>query len=169
MAANDDRELARRVQSALTEQDAMLAVAESSTGGLVGSKITDVPGASASFERSIVTYSNEAKIDLLNIDQETLKTEGAVSAEIARQMARGVRDSAGATWGLSTTGIAGPSGGTDAKPVGTIFVGTAHKTAEGTETVRASRYQFDGDRLECKDAFAKQALRDLIAAVESRD
>ncbi len=164
---DDDTELARQAGSALTDDDAMVAVAESSTGGLVGSKFTNIPGASAFFERSIVTYSNEAKLDLLNVDINTLEKTGAVSAEIARQMASGVRENAGTKWGVSTTGIAGPSGGTPQKPVGTVFIGTACLTDGGVE-VSANRYEFEGNRLENKSQFARQALTDLIEAVESR-
>ncbi|MXR51204.1 nicotinamide-nucleotide amidohydrolase family protein [Halovenus sp. WSH3] len=168
MTDDDDHELARRAGSVLTEDGAMVAVAESSTGGLVGSKFTDVPGASSFFERSIVTYSNDAKLDLLNVDLGTLEKTGAVSAEIARQMASGVRENAGTKWGVSTTGIAGPSGGTPEKPVGTVFIGTAC-LEDGEEIVSATRYEFDGDRLENKNQFARQALQDLIEAVESRE
>jgi len=164
---DDDTELARQAGSALTDDDAMVAVAESCTGGLVGSKVTNVPGASAFFERSIVTYSNDAKLDLLNVDLDTLEKTGAVSAEIARQMASGVRESAGTKWGVSTTGIAGPSGGTPEKPVGTVFIGTAC-LVDGETAVSAKRYEFEGNRLESKVQFARQALTDLIEAVESR-
>lgn len=163
----DDYGLARQVGSALAETDAMVAVAESSTGGLVGSKFTNIPGASRFFERSIVTYSNDAKLDLLNVELDTLERTGAVSAEIARQMAIGVRENAGTEWGISTTGIAGPSGGTPEKPVGTVFIGTAG-LIDGEEYVSANRYEFEGDRLENKDQFARQALTDLLEVIESQ-
>jgi nicotinamide-nucleotide amidase len=162
-AASDS--VADHLQAVLLDREETLAVAESSTGGLVGSMITDVPGASGYFDRSIVTYSNDAKLDLLGVDQETLDRVGAVSAAIARQMARGVRENAGTEWGLSTTGIAGPSGGTEEKPVGTVFVGVAHASEEPT----ATRYTFEGARQECKAKFADQAIAELIAAVESAD
>ena len=164
MTDDDDHELAREAGSALIEDDAMVAVAESSTGGLVGSKLTDVPGASGFFERSVVTYSNDAKLDLLNVDPHTLEKTGAVSAETARQMASGVRENAGTKWGLSTTGIAGPGGGSPEKPVGTVFIGTAC-LQDGEETVSATRYEFEGDRLENKGEFARQALADLLEAI----
>jgi nicotinamide-nucleotide amidase len=167
MTDDDGRELVRRAGSMLTEADAMVAVAESSTGGLVGSKLTDVPGASGYFERSVVTYSNDAKLDLLGVDVDTLETTGAVSAEIARQMASGVRENAGTTGGVSTTGIAGPGGGSPEKPVGTVFIGTAYLD-DGEETVAATRYEFDGDRLENKAKFARQALTDLLDAIDAQ-
>jgi len=161
-AASDSA--AEELQAVLVEREETLAVAESSTGGLVGSMITDVPGASAYFDRAIVTYSNEAKIDLLGVDPETLEGVGAVSPAVARQMARGVRANAETEWGLSTTGIAGPSGGTEEKPVGTVFVGVAH-----ANDVTATRYHFEDSRLECKSMFAEQAISDLIAAAESTE
>lgn len=167
MTDDDDHELARRLGSVLSEEDAMVAVAESSTGGLVGSKMTDVPGASSFFERSVVTYSNAAKLDLLDVDPETLDDVGAVSAEVARQMARGVRENAGTKWGISTTGIAGPGGGTPEKPVGTVFIGVAG-IVDGEPSVSASRYEFDGDRLENKSQFAQQALVDLLDTISAR-
>ena len=163
---DENRELAERLQSRLVDAGQRLAVAESSTGGLVGSTITDIPGSSDYFDRSLVTYSNEAKMDLLGVEQSTLDAVGAVSAETAQQMAEGVRAGADCTWGLSTTGIAGPSGGTDEKPVGTVFVGVAYNGEN--ERVSATRYEFDGPRLACKEQFTQQAVRDLLDAVESQ-
>ena len=98
----------------------MLAVAESCTGGLVGHRITGVPGSSAYFERGVMVYSNRAKQELLGVDEAILRTHGAVSAPCAEAMARGVCERAGAACGLSITGIAGPDGGTPTKPVGTV-------------------------------------------------
>lgn len=157
-----EREVAERLQAVLTDREERVAVAESSTGGLVGSLITDVPGASAYFERSVVSYSNESKMDLLDVEQVTLERVGAVSAAVARQMAEGVRAGADTTWGLSTTGIAGPSGGTEEKPVGTVFIGVARADDEPS----ATRYTFEGSRLACKAQFAERAMRDLIEAAE---
>ena len=160
-----------RVGDALQNVDATLAVAESCTGGLVASRITDVSGSSAYFDRGVVTYSNDAKQQLLGVSREALDTHGAVSAPVAREMAAGIRDTAGTTWGVSTTGIAGPDGGTDEKPVGTVYIGVAYAGPWGTasSTVEAGRYVFDGDRNECKEEFATQALSDLLGAIENRD
>ncbi len=155
--------LAEQVGKALKAAGKMVAVAESSTGGLVGSKITDVPGASEYFDRSVVTYSNAAKIDLLGVKKSTLEAHGAVSEAVAEEMAAGARDGAGSAWGVSTTGIAGPSGGTDEKPVGTVFIGISH-----SEQTTATRYEFDGSRLDCKEQFAEQALADLLAEIETK-
>lgn len=167
MSEDDEHELVREAADLLTESASMVAVAESSTGGLVSSKLTNISGSSAYFERGAVTYSNQAKIDLLAVDPDTLDSEGAVSAPVARQMASGIRENAGTTWGVSTTGIAGPTGGTAKKPVGTIFIGTAY-SEDGEDAASANRYQFDGSRLECKERFARQAIADLIDMVESK-
>lgn len=159
-----------RVADALRSEGATLSVAESCTGGLVASLVTDVPGASDYLDRSLVTYSNDAKQELLAVSREALDASGAVSDAVARQMARGVRDTAGTTWGLSTTGIAGPTGGTEEKPVGTVHVGLAYGGPWGSETSTASveRHRFDGDRLANKERFARAALEDLLSAVGTR-
>lgn len=160
MVNEDVRSLSERVGSLLQARGEMVAVAESATGGLVGSTLTDVPGSSAYFDRALVTYSNDAKRDLLSVDQRALEEEGAVSATVARQMARGARENAGTEWGIATTGIAGPGGARPNKPVGTVFIGTAHEGNNG-QAVNAKRYEFDGSRLACKEQFARQALEDL--------
>ncbi|MCX2817869.1 CinA family protein [Haladaptatus sp. F3-133] len=148
-----------------------IAVAESATGGLVGSYITDIPGASDFFDRSVVTYTYESKTHELCVSRESLDEEGAVSAQVAREMARGVRDKAGATWGVATTGTAGPTGGTDRNPVGTVYVGVAYADDWGTggSYADAERYVFDGDRRANKRDFAQAALRKLVDEVRSVD
>jgi nicotinamide-nucleotide amidase len=100
-------------------------VAESCTGGLVGARLTDVPGSSAVFRGGFVTYSNAAKVDWLGLPAELLAAHGAVSAEVAAAMARAARQRGGADLGLGVTGIAGPSGGTPEKPVGLVFLALA--------------------------------------------
>jgi nicotinamide-nucleotide amidase len=167
----DDPPVEERIGDALREVDATLAVAESCTGGLVGSLLTDVAGSSDYFDRSLVTYSYDAKLQQLGVAREALDKHGAVSEPVARQMARGVRDAAGTTWSVATTGIAGPTGGTDEKPVGTVFVGVAYAGEWGTQESYAtvSRYEFDGDRRAIKEQIARQALRDVLGEVESDD
>lgn len=166
----DDPPVEERVGAALRETDATVAVTESCTGGLVGSLLTDVPGASDYLDRGVCAYSYAAKMQLLGVDRETLDEYGAVSEPVARQMAAGARDTAGTTWGISTTGIAGPSGGTPEKPVGTVFVGVAYRGEWGAGETRTDveRYEFDGDRRAIKERIARRALADLLAAVESR-
>ena len=109
----------------LTAQAATIAVAESCTGGLITHRLTNVPGSSAYVERSFVVYSNRAKQELLGVPEAVLARHGAVSEPVARLMAEGARLAAGATYGLAVTGIAGPAGGTQEKPVGTVFIGVA--------------------------------------------
>jgi len=155
----------------LTARDETLTTAESLTGGLVGSAITGVPGASAYFDRGYVTYSNDAKLTTLGVSRESLDDHGAVSAPVAREMATGARDHAGTTWGVSTTGIAGPTGGTSEKPVGLVYIGVAYAAPWGSgesfaESVRAV---FDGDRDEVTRASTDAALTTLLAAVRDRE
>jgi nicotinamide-nucleotide amidase len=165
----DDSSVEECVGDALREADQTVAVAESCTGGLVGSMLTDVPGSSDYFDRGFVTYSYDAKLQELGVSREALDDRGAVSEPVAREMARGVRDAAGTTWGVATTGIAGPTGGSDEKPVGTVFVGVAYAADWGTQDSYAtvSRYEFDGTRAGIKAQIARQALEGLLGEVES--
>jgi len=122
---------ARAVIDALKARGWMMATAESCTGGLIAGAITDIAGSSAVFERGFVTYSNAAKIEMLGVRAETLATKGAVSEEVAAEMAQGARDAAGVEIAVSVTGIAGP-GGSEFKPEGRVCFGLA--TPEGTQT-----------------------------------
>ena len=126
----DDEDLVRVAARKLMERNLTIAAAESCTGGMFGAALTDVPGISAVFDSSLVTYSNEAKIRELGVRPETLEKYGAVSEETAREMAEGVRRVSGADIGVSVTGIAGPDGGSEEKPVGTVYIGLA--TAQHT-------------------------------------
>ncbi|MFW5917835.1 MAG: CinA family protein [Halorubrum sp.] len=155
----------------LADRDATLAVAESLTGGLVGSRVTDVPGASAYFDRGFVTYAYDAKREVLGVSRESLDAEGAVSASVAEQMAAGARDRADATWAVSTTGIAGPDGGTATKPVGLVYVGVAYAAPWGTQEsfVRSERVVLDGDRENIKHAAVNTALTSLVRAIREVD
>jgi len=165
-----DPPVEERVGEALRAADATVTTAESCTGGLVGSLLTDVPGSSDYFDRALVTYSYDAKLELVGVPRETLDEHGAVSEPVARQMARGARDTADTTWGVATTGIAGPTGGSEAKPVGTVYVAVAYRGEWGTgeSTTSVERYEFDGDRRQIKEQIARRALADLLDAVESR-
>jgi competence/damage-inducible protein CinA C-terminal domain len=144
-----------------------VATAESATGGLIGSLLTDIPGASAYFDRAVVTYSYRAKLTALGIDRAVLDAEGAVSAPVARQMAQRVRDIAQTDWSVATTGVAGPSGGTAESPVGTVYIGIAHAGTWGSEAsfARAQRVTVEGDRQAVKYGFAVAALEQLAAAI----
>jgi nicotinamide-nucleotide amidase len=123
----DVETMEKAVIMALAEDGETLAVAESCTGGLISKRLTDVSGASAVFLGGAVTYANEAKVKMLGVSEETLAKHGAVSEETAREMASGVRNALGSDFGISVTGIAGPTGGTEEKPVGTVFVGIDSK------------------------------------------
>jgi nicotinamide-nucleotide amidase len=123
----------------LRQKGMTVAVAESCTGGLVGKRITEVPGASEVFGCGLCTYSNEMKTQLLHVKPETLERHGAVSAETAIEMARGVRLVSGADIGVSITGIAGPGGGTEEKPVGLVYIGLSTAEQEHAKELRLSR------------------------------
>ncbi|MDT3435170.1 CinA family protein [Haloarcula sp. 1CSR25-25] len=168
MADDTTDPVEKRVGEDLRAVDQTVAIAESCTGGLVGSKITDVPGSSDYFDRSLVTYSYEAKRELLAVSRESLDAHGAVSEPVAAEMAQGVRDTARTDWGVATTGVAGPSGGSPETPVGTVYIAVAEAAPWGTNEsgVTVSRYQFDGDRREVKAAIATRALRDLETALQ---
>jgi nicotinamide-nucleotide amidase len=158
----DDDSLEAVVGRLLSARGLMLAVAESCTGGLVGHRITGIAGSSAYFERGVMVYSNRAKEEMLGVDEAILRTHGAVSAQCAEAMARGVSERAGAACGLSITGIAGPGGATPTKPVGTVFIGLA---VDGK--VSARRFRFNGDRASVKWQSSVMALDMLRRALEA--
>jgi nicotinamide-nucleotide amidase len=151
---NDTIEVA--VARLLEQHAKSIAVAESVTGGLIGHLLTNVPGISRFLREDLVTYSNEAKTELLGVPAEMLESVGAVSEEVARAMAEGVRRRASADIGLATTGIAGPSGGRPGKPVGLVYVALASEA-----DTRVERVTFVGGRELIKDRAAKYALNAL--------
>lgn len=155
-----------RVGELLRAAGETVALAESSTGGLVSSMLTDVPGSSAYFDRGLVTYSNGSKEELLGVERETLVAHGAVSEPTARAMARGVCVRSGTDWGLSTTGVAGPED-TPQSPAGTVHVAVARRVDEAVTVTEVGRHRFDGTREECKRRFARRALERLQAALEA--
>lgn len=142
-------ELSKQVGLALSLRSATLTTAESCTGGWIAKAITDVSGSSAWFERGFVTYSNEAKEQLIGVSAETLATYGAVSEAVVREMAVGALLAAQANYAVSVSGIAGPDGGSDEKPVGTVWFGFA----DNQEQIVTIKMQFTGDR----DAVRRQA------------
>jgi nicotinamide-nucleotide amidase len=139
-----------------------LALAESCTGGLIAHRLTNVPGASIVFPGGLVTYSDEMKQRFLGVRAETLERHGAVSEAAAREMVEGVRRAVGSDYAIAVTGIAGPGGGTEDKPVGTVFIGVA--SAQGTQVVR--RFN-PGERLAFKEITSEQALEELRRLLES--
>ncbi len=154
--AMGDETLAGNVARRMTERRLTLAVAESCTGGLITDRLTDIPGSSVFLERGFVTYSNAAKTALLGVPEAVIREHGAVSAETARLMAEGARESAGTDLGVAVTGVAGPSGGTEAKPVGTVFIALA----DGGKTVcRPHTFRWDRRR---NKVFASQAALLMI-------
>jgi PncC family amidohydrolase len=157
IVSEDGTELEAVVVRLLTQQGATVAVAESCTGGLLANRFTNVPGASAVLLEGNVTYSNAAKTRTLDVPTELLDRVGAVSKEVAQAMAEGARKRAGTTYALSTTGIAGPDGGTVEKPVGTVFVGLASADAPS----QVERLLFPTDRLTFKQMVTQSAL-DLL-------
>ncbi len=150
-----------KLNAVLKEKRMTLAVAESCTGGLISSRITNVAGSSEYFTVGFVTYSNKAKEDFLHVPAETLEAKGSVSAEVAADMAVGARSAARAEVAIAVTGIAGPGGGSPEKPVGTVYMALA---AQGTTLVR--KHLFSGDRLAIKEQTADEALGLLLDYLE---
>jgi len=141
----DDQTLEAVVGGMLITKGCTVATAESCTGGLLSQRLTAVPGSSSYFPRGVVTYSNESKTALLGVDPQLIAAHGAVSGEVASAMARGIKESSSADLGISITGVAGPSGGTKEKPVGTVFIGMAFNEG-GVTSARSHGYRFHGDR-----------------------
>lgn len=142
------------------QSNSVLAGAESCTGGLIAGAITSVSGSSAWFDRGFVTYSNEAKIELLGVEAATLEEYGAVSEETAREMAQSALNRSGATHSFSVTGVAGPTGGTAAKPVGMVCFGFADRSRVETIT----KY-FTGDRATVREQSVRFVLMELAERV----
>jgi nicotinamide-nucleotide amidase len=154
--------LAADVAAALLERGWKMATAESCTGGWIAKCCTDRAGSSRWFERGFVTYSNEAKQEMLGVSPAALESDGAVSREVALQMAGGARRAAGVDVAVAVTGIAGPDGGSEDKPVGTVWFGFS--TAAATEAELA---HFDGGREAVRRQTVAHALRGLAARLES--
>jgi nicotinamide-nucleotide amidase len=154
----------QRLAAALAAAGHRLALAESCTGGLIAHRMTRVPGSSVYFDRGLVVYSNAAKSDLLGVPRAVLETDGAVSEACARAMLAGLFRNTPATVGAAVTGIAGPSGGTPGKPVGTVWIAWGLRGECRTECLR-----FAGERVEVMEAVAEYVLHLLLERVgESR-
>jgi nicotinamide-nucleotide amidase len=154
--AQDETDLAAVVGALLTRNGLTLALAESCTGGLLGKRLTDPAGASSFMLAGFITYANEVKRDLLGVTTATLAMHGAVSERCAQEMAAGARRTGAADVGVSITGVAGPSGGSEETPVGTVWIGVAFSDA-----VHARRFHFAGDRGEIRERSAQAALDTL--------
>jgi len=155
---SDDNEVASRVVAALTERGLTVAIAESCTGGLIGSLVTDVPGSSACFLGAVVPYSNASKEALLGVPKQTMVQHGSVSAETAVAMAVGARERFGSDIGVGVTGITGPGGGSAEKPVGLVHIAGV---GQGGVVVQ-KRFVWDGGRVENKRHSALAALEVVI-------
>jgi len=151
------KHLAAKVGKRLEASGGMLVTAESCTGGWVSQVVTAVPGSSAWFERGFVTYANAAKQEMLGVRKSTLKKHGAVSEETAREMAKGALRRSGGTLAVAVTGIAGPSGGSDAKPVGTVCFAFATSRRISSET-----RHFKGNRESVRRQSVVRALEGLL-------
>ncbi len=163
MAIDENLPLENQVGELLKALRWKLAVAESCTGGLVGHRITNIPGSSDYYLGSVTAYAYEAKVRLLGVRWSTLEQHGAVSRAVVLEMARGVRSALEADVGLSVSGIAGPGGATPEKPVGYTWVGLSTPDSEA-----AWEFTFQGDRIENKTQAAEAALRVLVETLRER-
>ncbi len=161
----DDTDLIQRIALALIRRKECMGVAESCTGGLIGAACTSLSGSSQWFERGVISYSDQSKTELLGVPPALIALHGSVSEAVAGHMARGLLAHAPLDWALAVTGIAGPTGGSEGKPVGTVWLALAH---EG-RLVRVWREQFPGNRQEVRMATVRAGLMALAEAVEERE
>ncbi|MCG3040372.1 CinA family protein [Streptomyces fenghuangensis] len=161
-AADETRQITAQALKLLADRGQTVAAAESLTGGLVAAELTAAPGASATVRGSVTAYATEVKHEVLGVDGELLRERGAVDAEVARQMAAGVRRVLGTDWGVATTGVAGPEP-QDGKPVGLVHVAVAgpEGTGGGARPV-ALRLDLDGDRAEIRDGSVRAVIQLLL-------
>jgi len=150
-------QLLNKVSDELKNQNLTIATAESCTGGLLAHTLTNISGSSEYFERGIISYSNKSKMELLGVPEKTLKEYGAVSEQAAKAMVIGIKERSNVDIGISTTGIAGPTGGTKEKPVGLVYIGIAT-----SKKVEVKRFVFSGDRLQNKENTCIAALELLL-------
>jgi nicotinamide-nucleotide amidase len=164
MTRDDDalETLARRLGGALAARGERIAAAESCTGGWIAKVLTDVPGSSGWFDRGFVTYSDEAKSELLSVPAALIGAHGAVSEPVARAMAEGALRHSAAAFAVAVTGIAGPGGGTPEKPVGTVCFGWASRAGQCSSASR----QFTGDRQAVRRHSVAHALEGMLACIE---
>lgn len=161
--------VAERLGEVLRDRTETIAVAESCTGGLVGSKITDVPGASDYFVGGVISYMNQTKLQRLAVSREVIERHGVVSEPVAREMAQHARDEADSTWALSTTGYASPPTEPSDLSAGSVYIGIAHAGSPESDGAYATveYHEFDGDRREIKDRIAMRALESVLDRIDS--
>ena len=158
-----NQDLLNKVATLLKNKKLTISTAESCTGGLIANSLTNISGSSDYFDRGIVSYSNGSKIELLEISEDMLKKYGAVSEQVAKAMAEGIRKISNVDIGLSTTGIAGPTGGTKEKPVGLVYIAIA--TSKNTEI---KKFIFSGDRMQNKEDTCNAALEIILEYINNR-
>ncbi|MCB1529886.1 MAG: CinA family protein [Rhodospirillales bacterium] len=156
-------ELTFNLLTALKDKGWKIATAESCTGGLIAAALTDIPGASCVFDRGFVTYSNDAKREMLGVPAGILQKHGAVSGETARAMVEGALKHSLADLAVSVTGIAGPDGGTKEKPVGLVYIGFGRRD----ETPQVEKYMFKGDRASVRTQTVRAALKHALHLLET--
>ncbi|AKJ69099.1 MULTISPECIES: CinA family protein [Pandoraea] len=157
-------QLAVKAGNRLREERLLLATAESCTGGMVAAAMTDISGSSNWFERGFVTYSNQAKIDMIGVPAELIDKHGAVSEQVARAMAEGALRNSRAQLSLAITGVAGPGGGTAEKPVGMVCFAWTNRLTTVVET-----QHFKGDRAQVRNQAAQHALRGLLKLIDTAE
>ena len=162
MAQDDIAALVSALADALRARGWHMASAESCTGGMIAAACTDLAGSSDWFERGVVSYSNAAKTELLGVPATLLAQHGAVSEPVARAMVEGIQRSSGADLAVAVTGVAGPAGGTPAKPVGTVWFCFAQRHADGSVLIGSEHRRFDGDRAQVRRATVQHALHGLL-------
>ena len=153
--------LQKKVSNKLKKQHLTIATAESCTGGLLAHSLTNISGSSNYFDRGVVSYSNDSKIELLGVSKKTLEEYGAVSEQTAKAMAQAIKKQSKVDIGIATTGIAGPTGGTKEKPVGLVYIGIAT-----SKKVEVKKFNFSDDRLQNKENTCNAALKMLLELID---
>ena len=165
---NNLLQLAERVGKVLSEKKLALTTAESCTGGGIAQAITQVSGSSIWFDRGFVTYSNYSKSELLSVSKKTIKEYGAVSNQVVREMVRGAFEASRANITVAVSGIAGPGGGSQDKPVGTVYLGWGIK-CQGEIKIRVTHFLFSGDRLMVRNKAVEAALDGILKTCEQSE
>jgi nicotinamide-nucleotide amidase len=157
-----DEDTLIKIANLLKQNNLKVATAESCSGGLIAHSLTNISGSSDYFERGVVSYSNDSKMDLLDVEKDILEKYGAVSEQVAKAMAEGIRKKSKVDIGISTTGIAGPTGGTTEKPVGVVYIGVSLP-----DKTIVKKFQFIEDRLQNKEDTCNAALELLLEIINT--